>query len=98
MLFALICNDKPDHLAVRTATRPDHLAYLEDLNSKGAMKFAGPFVDANGKPNGTLAVIEAQDRKAAEAIAASDPYAKAGLFTQVEIRAWNWVVNNPAAD
>ena len=49
------------------------------------------------KPNGTLAVIEAEDRKAAEAIAASDPYAKAGLFANVEIRAWNWVVNNPAA-
>jgi uncharacterized protein YciI len=97
MLFAFICNDKPDHLAVRTATRPDHLAYLKDLNSKGALKFAGPFVDADGKPNGTLSVIEAEDLKAAEAIAASDPYAKAGLFAQVEIRPWTWVVNNPAA-
>ena len=97
MLFAFICNDKPDHLTVRTKTRPDHLAYLTDLNSKGALKFAGPFVDAHGKSNGTLAVIEAEDRAAAEAIAASDPYAKAGLFAQVEIRPWNWVVNNPAA-
>ncbi len=26
MLFAFICNDKPDHLAVRTETRPAHLA------------------------------------------------------------------------
>ena len=97
MLFAFICNDKPDHLAVRTATRPDHLAYLKHLNSKGALKFAGPFVDADGKPNGTLFVIEAEDRKAAEAIAASDPYAKAGLFAHVDIRPWNWVINNPAA-
>jgi uncharacterized protein YciI len=98
MLFSFICTDKLDHLAVRTETRPDHLAYLQDLNSKGMLKFAGPFIDADGKPNGTLAVIEAEDRKAAEAIAASDPYAKAGLFANVEIRAWNWVVNNPAAD
>jgi uncharacterized protein YciI len=90
MLFALICTDKPDHLEVRTGTRPDH-------NAKGALKFAGPFIGDDGKPSGTLAVIEAEDRKAAEAIAASDPYAKAGLFAQVEIRAWNWVVNNPAA-
>jgi uncharacterized protein YciI len=97
MLFAFICTDKPDHLAVRSQTRPAHLAYLQDLNSKDALKFAGPFIDADGKPNGTLAVIEAEDRKAAEAITASDPYAKAGLFANVEIRAWNWVVNNPAA-
>jgi uncharacterized protein YciI len=97
MLFALICTDKPDRLAVRMNTRPDHLAYLRDLASTGALKFAGPFVDAEGKPNGTLAVIEAEDRAAAETIASSDPYAKAGLFAGVEIRPWNWVINNPAA-
>jgi uncharacterized protein YciI len=28
---------------------------------------------------------------------AADPYAKAGLFANVEIRAWNWVFNKPAA-
>ena len=84
-------------MTIRSETRPAHLAYLQYLNSKGALKFAGPFIDADGKPNATLAVIEAEDRKAAEAIAASDPYAGAGLFADVEIRAWNWVVNNPAA-
>jgi uncharacterized protein YciI len=97
MLFALICTDKPDHLSVRIDTRPDHLAYLQDLNSRDALKFAGPFVGADGKPNGTLAVIEAADRQAAGAIAAADPYAKAGLFAKVEIRPWNWVINNPDA-
>ncbi len=97
MLFALICNDKPGHLSVRMDTRPDHVAYLNDLNARGALKFAGPFVDPEGKPCGTLAVIEAADQQAANAIAASDPYAKAGLFESVEIRPWNWVFNNPAA-
>jgi uncharacterized protein YciI len=97
MLFALICTDKPNQLSVRTQTRPDHLAHLQALNSRGALKFAGPFVDAEGKPNGSLVVIEAQDQAAADAIAASDPYAKAGLFAQVEVRPWNWVINNPAA-
>ena len=29
MLFMVQCFDKPDHLAVRMATRPDHLAYLK---------------------------------------------------------------------
>ena len=27
----------------------------------------------------------------------ADPYAKAGLFANVEIRPWNWVINNPDA-
>jgi uncharacterized protein YciI len=33
----------------------------------------------------------------AEALAAGDPYAKAGLFASVEIRAFNWTFKNPEA-
>jgi uncharacterized protein len=96
MLFALICNDKPGHLQVRLDTRPDHVAFLNDLNAKGTLKFAGPFLDGDGKPNGSLVVVEAADANAAKAIGDADPYAKAGLFISVEIRPWNWVFNNPA--
>ncbi|MET0574833.1 MAG: YciI-like protein [Mesorhizobium sp.] len=96
MLFALICNDQPGHLQVRLDARPDHVAFLDDLNAKGALKFAGPFLDADAKPNGSLVVIEAADQAAARALADADPYAKAGLFASVDIRPWNWVFNNPA--
>ena len=58
MLFALNCTDKPDHLSVRMDTRPAHVDFLNGLDARGALKFAGPFVDGDGKPNGTLAVIE----------------------------------------
>ncbi|WP_127597913.1 YciI-like protein [Nitratireductor alexandrii] len=95
MLFALICTDKPDHLQVRLDTRPDHVAYLEGLNAKGALKFAGPFLDGAGKPTGSLVVVEAADRAAAALIAEADPYARVGLFDAVEIKAWNWVFNPP---
>jgi uncharacterized protein YciI len=95
MLFALICSDKPDHLQVRLDTRSDHLAYLKGLGND--LKFAGPFLDAAGKPNGSLVVFSAADRTGAEAIAAADPYAKVGLFASVDIRPWNWALNNPEA-
>ncbi|EKF18931.1 YciI-like protein [Nitratireductor pacificus] len=95
MIFAIICKDKPGHLDTRTGTRPDHVAFLNGLNENGALKFAGPFLDAEGKPCGSLVAIEAEDQAAAELIAAADPYALAGLFESVEIRAWNWVFNNP---
>ena len=36
------------------------------------------------------------DFLAARAIADADPYAKAGLFSSVRVRAWKWVVNAPA--
>lgn len=97
MLFALICKDKPGHLQVRLDTRPEHVAFLNELNAKGTLKFAGPFLDADGKPDGSLVVIEAADAAAAKTLADADPYARAGLFESVEIRPWNWVFNNPAA-
>jgi uncharacterized protein len=93
MLYALISTDKPDHLQVRLETRAGHLAYLNSLG--GDLKFAGPFLDEAGKPNGSLVVINAASRTAAGAIAAADPYAKAGLFASVEIRPWTWALNNP---
>ena len=49
-----------------------------------------------GKPNGSLVVIEAGDRQEASAILAKDPYAMAGLFESFEIRPWNWTFNNPS--
>lgn len=97
MLFAIICKDKPDHLQVRLDTRPTHVDYLNGLNAAGTLKFAGPFLGEDGKPLGSLVVVEAADRTAAEAIAAGDPYAKAGLFASVEILPWNWTFNAPEA-
>lgn len=96
MLFALMATDKPDHLQLRLDTRSDHVAFLTGLNDTGVLKFAGPFLDGEGKPNGSLVVFEAEDLAAAEKLVAADPFAAAGLFQKVEIRPWNWVFNAPA--
>lgn len=93
MLFALICTDKPDSLDLRLSVRPDHLKHLDGLGD--ALKAAGPFTDDDGKPTGSLVIIEAADRTAAQAIAGADPYAKAGLFACVEVRPWKWLIGNP---
>ena len=97
MLFAVICKDKPGSLQVRLDTRPEHIAFLEGLNGDKKLAFAGPFLDPEGKPNGSLVVVDAPDMAGARALSAADPYAKAGLFESVEIRPWNWTFNKPAA-
>jgi uncharacterized protein YciI len=84
MLFALICTDRPAGLDLRMATRPAHLAYLE--REAGRIMSGGALLDAEGKPCGSLLVVEAADRAEAEAFAAGDPYAKAGLFESTLIR------------
>lgn len=93
MLFALLCTDKPNALDLRMKVRPEHLVYLESLAAN--LKAAGPFTTDEGSPIGSLVVIEAKDRAGAEAIAANDPYAKAGLFASVEIKPWKWAIKNP---
>ncbi|HUH50431.1 MAG TPA: YciI-like protein [Mycoplana sp.] len=97
MHFAFLCTDKPGALQVRLDTRPEHLAYLNTLNEEGKLAFAGPFLGDDGKPNGSLVVVKAETIEAARALAEADPYAKAGLFANVEVKAWNWVFNNPEA-
>ncbi|GAB4262831.1 MAG: YciI family protein [Pararhodobacter sp.] len=87
-LFALVCTDKADHEPLRKATRDEHLAYL---NATGCVTMAGPFLD-NGTMTGSLVVIDVADRAAAEAWAAGDPYAKAGLFAKVRIEEWKKVI------
>ncbi len=97
MLYALICTDKPDSLAMRKANRPEHVAYLKSLGA--ALAFAGPFTQTDGETmNGSLVVIEAASLQAAEKIAAGDPFAKAGLFASVEIRPWLWTFNKPGEE
>ena len=95
MLFALICTDKPNSLELRLSSRPAHVAFLNGLGN--ALKLAGPFTDDAGSPTGSLVVIEATDRSAAQALAAQDPYAIAGLFSSVEIKPWKWAIKNPEA-
>jgi uncharacterized protein len=95
MLYALICTDKPNSLAIRKANRPEHIEYLQSLGD--TLKLAGPFTEADGETmTGSLIVVEASSLHAAREIAAGDPFAKAGLFASVEIRPWFWTFNKPS--
>ncbi|MCO6386958.1 YciI-like protein [Aliihoeflea sp. 40Bstr573] len=97
MIYILLCKDKAGHLQTRLDNRPAHVDYLNGLDTRGVLRFAGPFLDAQGKPNGSMVAIEAEDEKSARAIADADPYAKAGLFENVDVRPWNWVFKKPDA-
>ncbi|MBB6254033.1 YciI family protein [Nitrospirillum iridis] len=84
MHFAITCADKPGHLDLRLATRPRHLEYLD--SQVDHIVVAGPLLDAEGKPTGSLLVVEFPDEAATQAFADADPYAQAGLFESVTIK------------
>jgi len=91
MNFALYCVDKAGHGHVRTENRPAHLDYLKGQVDK--LLIAGPLLADDGTSVlGSLLVIEAADRAEAEAFAAGDPYAKAGLFEKVTVIAFKKVL------
>jgi uncharacterized protein YciI len=91
MLFAAICMDKPGLAELRLATRPAHLAFLEQHGAH--VRLGGAFLDNAGeKPIGSLLILDCADRAAAQALLDNDPYAKAGLFSSVELRPWRRAV------
>jgi len=89
MLIALIAHDKPGKLQVRKDNRADHLAHINDT---GVVSLAGPLLDEDGEMAGSLVILDVADMAAAQDWAENDPYAKAGLFANVELVRWNKVI------
>ncbi len=91
MYFAFYCIDKEGHGQVRLDNRSAHLGHLKSQGDK--VLAAGPLISDDGSSMlGSLLIVDFEDRQAAKIFAAADPYAKAGLFAQVDIVAWKKVI------
>lgn len=89
MLFAYICTDKADALEIRTANRPAHLEWLK---SSPGVYLAGPLLNDEQKPCGSILIVEHDDLEAARRWGDQDPYVRAGLFETVIVREWKEVI------
>ena len=92
MLFAMIAKDAPGSGERRTATRPVHLDHLNALGDR--LVLAGALMAADGNPEGSLLVIEADTLESATASLMADPFVKEGIFGSVEIRPWRVAINH----
>jgi len=91
MLFVATCTDKPDSMAKRLETRPAHLAYLASLGAR--VKLGGALLTPDQKSVvGSLIVFEGADEAEVAALLANDPYTKAQLFADVDIKPWRQAV------
>ena len=95
MLFAIVCTDRPASLDLRLATRPNHVAFLTTYASK--IVHGGPLLDPEGRPCGSLLIVDVEDRAAAEGFAMQDPYAQANLFESTVIRGFRTVFRDGEA-
>jgi hypothetical protein len=89
MFVCLIAHDKTGALDVRMENRPAHVDYLKSTDH---VHLAGPLIDAQGGMCGSMIVLDVPDMAMAEAWAANDPYAKAGLFQSVTLTEWKKVI------
>lgn len=74
----LVRYDQTGNAALREEMRLDHIAYRKGLGAD--MALAGPILDDNDTPVGSVIIIAAPDDAAARAIATGDPYVRAGLL------------------
>jgi len=59
--------------------RQEHFAYLLDLEARGILLAAGPFMDADGSRHGAgMMILRASSMDDADVIAAEEPYRKYG--------------------
>ncbi len=92
MPMLIDCRDKPGHLQLRLDTRERHLAYLDGRKDK--LMAGGAVLDEEGKPMGSVLIVDTDDAAEAQALADGDPYAQAGLFDSVTITPWRMVYFN----
>ena len=88
--FAIHCIDKPDGAELRAANRPAHLAHLATVAD--SVLVAGPLLRPDGRAMGSLMIIDFDDRDAAVAFTAADPYQRAGLFESRSVTNWHKVM------
>jgi hypothetical protein len=100
MYYAIISEDHPGSLGKRLQTRPEHLARLTQLQDEGRLLIAGPHPAIDSEEpgdagfTGSLVVAEFSDLASAKSWADADPYITAGVYQQVTVKPFKFVLPN----
>lgn len=93
MLFVLLCTDAEGTVEQRLATRPAHIARLEQLNAEGRVLTAGAMPKERDNPQagfyGSVMIVDFDSREQLDAWLAEEPFVKAGVYQHVEVRPFN---------
>lgn len=94
--FVFTGTDRPGSGALRASLRPEHRQYLRTIAPDCRVVAGGPIVEDDGdRMVGTLLILEARDRTAAERFLADDPYARGSLFKSTALQRWIWGLGEP---
>ena len=85
--FVMIGHDSLGSAESRKRNRPAHLEGLEGLEAGGRIHFAGPILDDDEQPVGSIVIFDAPSLEKAREIIARDAYVTEGVFERFEVRA-----------
>lgn len=86
--FFVVIAEPTERAGARHQATAAHLAYLQELQDRGQLFLAGPFVTEDGpSTGGGLFVLRAATQAEAEALASADPY-NAGGYRRFTVRPW----------
>ena len=92
-LFVLSCTDNEGTVEKRIATRPAHVARLEQLDDEGRFIVAGALPKDPSNPQagfyGSTIIVEFESREAVEAWVAEEPFLKEGIYSHIDIKSFN---------
>ncbi len=92
-LFVLSCTDNEGTVEKRIATRPAHVARLEQLDDEGRLIVAGALPKDPNNPQagfyGSTIIVDFESREAVEAWVAEEPFLKEGIYSHIDIKSFN---------
>ena len=98
MIYAIVSQDVPDSGALRAKARPRHIERLEALKDQGRLILAGPCPAIDSEDpgpagfTGSLVVAEFASLEEARQWAAADPYVAGGVYADVVVKPFKYVL------
>ncbi len=92
-LFVLSCTDREGTLEKRLATRPAHLARLQQLDAEGRLIVAGAMPKDTSNPQagfyGSTMIVDFDSREALDAWLQDEPFLKEGVYSHIDVKPFN---------
>ena len=92
-LFVVTCTDQEGTVEKRLATRPEHLARLQQLDDEGRLVVAGAMPKDPSNPHagfyGSTIIVDFDSREALDAWLAKEPFLREGVYSQIDVKPFN---------
>ena len=95
MHYLLLYQFVPDYLERRGKYRDEHLRVAWEAQARGELLLGGAFAEP---ADGAALVFGADSIDVAKRFAEADPYVRAGLVTNWQVRPWTTVVGEAASN